>query len=67
MQVILLEKVANLGNLGDVAMLLPSGALTDGMHSVLVDGVTPGWGVFAVLTGWGAVAALAATRTTKLS
>ena len=55
------------GVLGDVAMLLPSGALTDGLHSVLVDGAAPGWGVFAVLTSWGAVAALAASRTTKLS
>jgi ABC-2 type transport system permease protein len=55
------------GALGDVVMLLPSGALTDGMHSALVDGAAPGWPVFAVLVGWGAVAALAATRTTKLS
>lgn len=55
------------GGLGDVVMLLPSGALTDGMHTALVDGAAPGWGVFAVLIGWGAVAALAASRTTKLS
>lgn len=55
------------GVLGDVVMLLPSGALTDGMHTALVDGAAPGWPVFAVLAGWGAVAALAATRTTKLS
>ena len=55
------------GGLGDVVMLLPSGALTDGMHTALVDGAAPNWTVFAVLVGWGAVAALAATRTTKLS
>jgi ABC-2 type transport system permease protein len=55
------------GALGDVVMLLPSGALTDGMHTALVDGAVPGWPVFAVLVGWGAVAALVATRTTKLS
>jgi ABC-2 type transport system permease protein len=55
------------GGLGDVVMLLPSGALTDGMHTALVDGATPSWTVFAVLVGWGAVATVAATRTTKLS
>jgi ABC-2 type transport system permease protein len=55
------------GALGDVAMLLPSGALTDGLHTALVDGAAPGWPVFAVLTGWGAAAALLATRTTKLA
>lgn len=55
------------GVLGDIAMLLPSGALTDGMHAALVDGATPSWTVFAVLAGWGTAAALLATRTTKLS
>jgi len=55
------------GSLGDIAMLLPSGALTDGLHTALVDGATPSWTVFAVLVGWGAMAALVATRTTKLS
>lgn len=55
------------GVLGDIVMLLPSGALTDGMHTALVDGATPGWTVFAVLLGWGAVAAVVAARTTKLS
>ncbi|WP_459715808.1 ABC transporter permease [Actinophytocola sp. KF-1] len=53
--------------LGDVVMLLPSGALTDGMHTALVEGAAPSWTVFAVLAGWGAVASVAATRTTKLS
>jgi ABC-2 type transport system permease protein len=55
------------GVLGDIVMLLPSGALTDGMHTALVDGGVPGWPVFAVLVGWGAAATLVATRTTKLS
>jgi len=55
------------GALGDITALLPSGALTQGMHTALVDGGVPGWPVFAVLVGWGAVAALLATRTTKLS
>lgn len=53
--------------LGAVVALLPSGALTDGMHTALVDGAIPNWSVFAVLIGWGAVATAAATRTTKLS
>lgn len=55
------------GALGDLVALLPSGALTDGMHTALVDGGVPGWPAFAVLIGWGAVAGLLATRTTKLS
>jgi ABC-2 type transport system permease protein len=55
------------GVLGDLVTLLPSGALTDGMHTALVDGGVPGWPVFAVLIGWGAVATLVATRTTRLS
>jgi ABC-2 type transport system permease protein len=55
------------GVLGDIVAVLPSGALADGMHTALVDGGVPDWSVFAVLTGWGAVAALVAARTTKLS
>lgn len=55
------------GVLGDLVTLLPSGALTDGMHTALVDGGVPSWPVFAVLIGWGVVATLVATRTTKLS
>ncbi len=53
--------------LGTVVALLPSGALTDGMHTALVDAATPSWSVFPVLVGWGAAATLLATRTTKLS
>ncbi len=55
------------GALGDVVGLLPSGALAEGMRSALVDGAAPGWPVFAVLLGWGAVAGVVAARTTKLS
>jgi ABC-2 type transport system permease protein len=46
--------------------LLPSGALADGLNTALLDGAVPHWSTFAVLVGWGAVAALVATRTTKL-
>ncbi|WP_133909297.1 ABC transporter permease [Actinophytocola oryzae] len=55
------------GVVGDVVALLPSGALTDGMQTALVEGGVPGWPVFAVLVGWGAVVTLIASRTTKLS
>ncbi len=50
-----------------VVGLLPSGALAEGMRTALVDGAVPGWPVFAVLAGWGALAGLVAVRTTKLS
>jgi len=53
--------------LGDVVGLLPSGALAEGMRTALVDGAAPGWPVFAVLVGWGAVAGVVAARTTKLA
>ncbi|MGH3759403.1 ABC transporter permease [Actinophytocola sp.] len=53
--------------LGTVIGLLPSGALAEGLRVALVDGEAPGWSAVAVLAGWGAVAALVATRTTKLS
>jgi ABC-2 type transport system permease protein len=53
--------------LGDVVGLLPSGALAEGLRVALVDGAVPGWPVFAVLIGWGAVAGVVAARTTKLS
>lgn len=53
--------------LAAVAVLLPPGALAEGLHVALVDGAVPGWSVFAVLIGWGAAATLLATRTTRLS
>lgn len=43
----------------DVLRLLPSAALSDGLHSVLSDGQWPGWGPVLVLLVW-AVASLAA-------
>lgn len=55
------------GALGDVVALLPSAALADGLHTALADGAAPNWSAFAVLVGWGAVAAVAASRTTRLS
>jgi ABC-2 type transport system permease protein len=55
------------GPLAEIVTFLPSGALAEGMNTALVDGAAPGWSVFATLVGWGAVAAVLATRTTKLS
>ena len=55
------------GVLGDIVALLPSGALTDGLHTALAGGGTPDWPVFVVLGAWGAAATLVATRTTRLS
>ena len=42
--------------------LLPTAALADGLRAVLADGGLPGVGDVALLVGWGAAAALAATR-----
>lgn len=55
------------GAMGDIVALLPSGALSEGMHTALADGAVPGWSVFVVLAAWGAGAGLLATRTTRLS
>jgi ABC-2 type transport system permease protein len=55
------------GALGDIVGLLPSGALAEGLRMSLTDGAAPGWSNLAVLVGWGAVAGLVATRTTRLS
>ena len=55
------------GALGDVAGLLPSGALAEGMRTALADGAAPSWSAFAVLAAWGAIAGAVASRTTKLS
>jgi ABC-2 type transport system permease protein len=51
---------------GDVVMLLPSGALAEGLRSALVDG-TFAWGPLGVLAGWAIVAGAVASRTTKLT
>ncbi len=49
------------GILGEVAALLPSGALGDAMRASLVDGTWP-WPQWAVLLAWGVVAAGLASR-----
>jgi ABC-2 type transport system permease protein len=55
------------GALDDIVGLLPSGALAEGLRTALADGLAPSWSTIAVLVGWGAVAGLVATRTTRLS
>jgi ABC-2 type transport system permease protein len=52
------------GPLGAVVELLPSGALAEGLRSVLLGG-TPGVGHVVVLVVWGVVAGLAAARTLR--
>ncbi len=49
------------GILGEVAALLPSGALGDAMRASLVDGTWP-WPQWAVLLAWGLAAAALASR-----
>ncbi len=51
----------------DVLLLLPSGALAEGLYSALGHGTTPVWASAVVLLVWGGVAAAIATRTTKLT
>jgi ABC-2 type transport system permease protein len=51
---------------GDLVLLLPSGALAEGLRSALVDG-TFAWGPVAVLAVWAAAAGTLAARTTKLT
>jgi ABC-2 type transport system permease protein len=51
----------------DAMLLLPSGALAEGLYTALGHGVTPLWESAVVLLVWGAVAAGVATRTTKLT
>jgi ABC-2 type transport system permease protein len=51
----------------DLLLLLPSGALADGLYSALGHGTTPLWASAVVLAAWGGVAAAVATRTTKLT
>lgn len=48
-------------------LLVPSTALADGLYSALGNGTVPLWEPTVVLLVWGAVAALVATRTTKLT
>ena len=51
----------------DVLLLLPSGALAEGLYSALGHGTTPVWASAVVLLVWGGLAAAIATRTTKLT
>ncbi|MEV0679449.1 ABC transporter permease [Actinosynnema sp. NPDC050436] len=55
------------GWLAAVVHLLPSAALAEGLHTAVVDGGAPGLRQVLVLLGWGAAAAVLATRTTRLS
>lgn len=50
-----------MGGWGEVAALLPSGALGDALRAALLDGAVA-WGALAVLLGWGGLAAAAAAR-----
>ena len=51
----------------DLMLALPSGALAEGLYSALGHGTTPVWASALVLLAWGGVAAVVATRTTKLT
>jgi ABC-2 type transport system permease protein len=53
--------------MSDVMLLLPSGALAEGLHTALDHGTSPLWASALVLLAWGAVAAVVATRTTRLT
>ena len=55
------------GGLGLIAQLLPSGALAEGLHTVLAQGGPPGWQPVLVLIIWAAAAGGIATRTTRLT
>ncbi|ASR36844.1 multidrug ABC transporter permease [Prauserella marina] len=54
------------GVLGDIVVLLPSGALAEGLRAALTEG-TLLWGPVVTLIAWAAVAGAIATRTTKLT
>lgn len=55
------------GGLSDVVMLLPSGALAEGLHTSLVSGAAPGATPLLVLAVWAVVAGGVASRTTRLT
>jgi ABC-2 type transport system permease protein len=50
-----------------IMLLLPSGALAEGLYTALGHGTAPLWESAVVLLAWGAVAAVVATRTTRLT
>lgn len=53
--------------MSDAMLIVPSGALAEGLYTALGHGTTPLWESAVVLLVWGAVAAGIATRTTKLT
>ncbi|MQA07638.1 MAG: multidrug ABC transporter permease [Pseudonocardiaceae bacterium] len=53
--------------LAEIVSLLPSGALTEGLHTALTSGATPGPQPFLVLAAWGAGAGILAVGTTRMS
>jgi ABC-2 type transport system permease protein len=55
------------GPLADVAALLPSGALAEGLRTALATGAAPGAFPLLVLVGWTVAAGALATRWVKLS
>lgn len=52
---------------GDTMLLLPSGALAEGLYTALGNGTAPLWECAVSLLVWGGIAAAIATRTTKLT
>lgn len=62
---ILLAPAALPAGVGAVVVLLPSGALAEGLRAALVDGATA-WGPVAVLAVWAVLAGALAARTTRL-
>lgn len=55
------------GGLAGAVMLLPSGALAEGLHTTLVGGGPPAWTSPVVLAVWAAIAGAVAARTTRLT
>ncbi|HEY4021193.1 MAG TPA: ABC transporter permease [Pseudonocardiaceae bacterium] len=51
----------------DALLIIPSGALAEGLYSALGHGGSPVWVCALILLGWGVLAGAIATRTTKLS
>ncbi|MGH4013331.1 MAG: ABC transporter permease [Pseudonocardiaceae bacterium] len=49
-----------------IAAALPSGALAEGLHAALADGITA-WAALGILLAWAVAAALLAARTLRLS
>ncbi|HEX3784210.1 MAG TPA: ABC transporter permease [Pseudonocardiaceae bacterium] len=51
----------------DAMLVIPSGALAEGLYSALGRGSEPIWVCALILLAWGAIAGAIATRTTRLS